>query len=218
MAEKKNRTTIPRDVAAQVQFLSDRTCCVCHEPGKPIQLHHIDENPSNHDPDNLAVMCLACHDLTQIRGGFGRKLDAAQVRLYRDDWYRTVAKRRETEPSMSAQSQAEGPPQTADSASTPSLSALRDLLLTAFTADDLRRLFLYTSNSDLKPLIQRFSKSDGLVDMVEKTIEYCGPRNLIPNLLDEVKAANPRRYAQWESQHHAANSQTALATPPASSD
>jgi hypothetical protein len=90
MAEKKQRTPIPEDIAAQVQFLSDRTCCVCRKPGKPIQIHHIDENPSNNALDNLAVMCLACHDLTQIRGGFGRKLDAAQVKLYRDDWYRIV--------------------------------------------------------------------------------------------------------------------------------
>lgn len=87
---KKERTEIPRGVAARIQFLSDRTCCVCRTPNKPIQIHHIDENPNNHVETNLAVLCLDCHDKTMIRGGFGRKLDAEQIILYREDWYRRV--------------------------------------------------------------------------------------------------------------------------------
>lgn len=87
---KKDRTEIPRGVAARIQFLSDRTCCVCRIPNKPIQIHHLDENPGNHAEANLAVLCLDCHDKTMIRGGFGRKLDSEQVALYREDWYRSV--------------------------------------------------------------------------------------------------------------------------------
>jgi hypothetical protein len=90
----KVRVEIARDVAASVLFDADRTCCVCREPGRPMQIHHIDENPSNNDPQNLAVLCLVCHEDTQIRGGFGRKLDAAQVRKYRDDWLVRVKARR----------------------------------------------------------------------------------------------------------------------------
>lgn len=91
---KKVRTDIPRDVAARIQFFSNRTCCICRIPDKPIQIHHLDENPNNHDEDNLAVLCLDCHDKTMIRGGFGRKLDAEQIVLYRLDWYRTVTNSR----------------------------------------------------------------------------------------------------------------------------
>jgi hypothetical protein len=40
-------------------------------------------------------LCFHCHDETQIRGGFGRKLEAAQVTYYRDDWHRRVEARRE---------------------------------------------------------------------------------------------------------------------------
>lgn len=77
-------------------FLSDRTCCVCRvrDPRKILQIHHIDEDPSNNSRQNLAVLCGQCHNETQIRGGFGRKLDAEQVILYRDDWLRQVAQRR----------------------------------------------------------------------------------------------------------------------------
>lgn len=50
----------------------------------------MDEDPSNNDIDNLAVLCLECHHSTQLRGGFDRKLDAAQVRLYRNEWHQKV--------------------------------------------------------------------------------------------------------------------------------
>jgi hypothetical protein len=86
--------SIPVDLAAKILFLSDRTCCVCRVKGKPVQIHHIDEDNSNHKIENLATLCLDCHTETQIKGGFHRKLDAEQVRLYRDDWLKIVARDR----------------------------------------------------------------------------------------------------------------------------
>jgi Protein of unknown function (DUF3298) len=90
MTDKGGRVEIPTDVAAEVLFLSDRTCCVCRQRLRPVQLHHIDDHPENSVADNLAVLCLDCHRETQIRGGFDRKLDAAQVRLYKLDWLKRV--------------------------------------------------------------------------------------------------------------------------------
>ena len=90
MAQKKVRSEIPGNIAADVLFRSHRTCCVCRNSHRPIQIHHIDENPDNSKPENLAVLCFDCHRDTQIRGGFDRKLDAAQVVKYRDDWYLRV--------------------------------------------------------------------------------------------------------------------------------
>jgi hypothetical protein len=81
-------------IAAQVQFASDRICCVCRSRGKPIQLHHIDDDPSHNTFANLAVLCFDCHRETQIIGGFDRKLDAEQVTLYRNDWVQLVAESR----------------------------------------------------------------------------------------------------------------------------
>jgi len=89
----KNRTKIPDPRAAEVEFASDRTCCVCRTPGRPYQLHQLDEDPTNHDFDNLAVLCLDCHD--ESRGGFSRKLRLETILRYRDDWYRIVAKIRD---------------------------------------------------------------------------------------------------------------------------
>lgn len=83
-----------QDPAPHVLFASDRTCCVCRTPAKAVQIHHIDGNRDNNEPNNLAVLCLDCHNATQIQGGFTRKLDSDQIILYRDDWQRIVSHRR----------------------------------------------------------------------------------------------------------------------------
>jgi len=92
---KKIRVPIPDDIAAEILFLSDRTCCVCNIRGKQVQIHHIDENPSNNNIENLSVLCFDCHDQTMIKGGFGRKLDANQIIKYRTDWLDRVKSRKE---------------------------------------------------------------------------------------------------------------------------
>ncbi|MBX9947822.1 MAG: HNH endonuclease [Candidatus Obscuribacterales bacterium] len=91
----KRRQPIPSELAAHVLFQSDHTCCKCRERGKPVQIHHIDENPSNGDPKNLSVLCFLCHHETQISGGFARNLHAEEVIAYRDDWISRVKARRD---------------------------------------------------------------------------------------------------------------------------
>lgn len=90
----KISTPIPSVLAADVMFSSDRTCCVCRERGKSLQIHHIDEDQSNNVFENLSVLCLECHNHTQLKGGFGRKLNAHIVTKYRDEWIETVKLRR----------------------------------------------------------------------------------------------------------------------------
>lgn len=94
MAKRKERADVPEVVAARLLFLSDRTCCVCRTR-KPVQIHHLDENPANNAEENLAVLCFDCHRETQIRGGFDRKLNAEQVILYRDNWHHLVGRARD---------------------------------------------------------------------------------------------------------------------------
>ncbi len=91
----KNRIPISADQSAEVMFASDRTCCICNERGKTVQIHHIDDDPSNNGRENLAVLCLECHNDTQIKGGFGRKLNSDLVIKYRDKWLLRVKRRRD---------------------------------------------------------------------------------------------------------------------------
>jgi len=90
----KIRIGIPVDLANEVMFASDNTCCVCRERGKAVQVHHIDEDPSNNVAINLALLCLECHNDTQLKGGFGRKLNASLVTRYRNEWLERVERRR----------------------------------------------------------------------------------------------------------------------------
>src|SRR5260370_29237451 len=76
-------------------FASASTRCVCRERGKAVEVHHVDEVPSNNTFANLAVLCLECHNHTQVSGGFGRKLNAALVMKYRDEWLARVIQRRD---------------------------------------------------------------------------------------------------------------------------
>lgn len=101
----KNRVGIPSDLSADVMFASDRTCCVCRERGKTLQLHHIDENSSNNIFENLSVLCLECHNDTQVKGGFGRKLNSSLVIKYRNEWLDRVNQRRNLADEMAVKRQ-----------------------------------------------------------------------------------------------------------------
>ena len=90
----KTRKPIPNDMAAEVLFQADNTCCVCREREKTVQIHHIDENPSHNVFKNLAVLCLECHNKTLIKGGFGRQLTPHVITKYRDEWSKDVKSRR----------------------------------------------------------------------------------------------------------------------------
>ena len=92
MANK--RIPIPKALATKVMLAADSTCCVCRENGKAVQIHHIDGKPSNNTFKNLVVLCLEHHNQTQMSGGFGRKLDASLVTLYREEWFKDLKWRR----------------------------------------------------------------------------------------------------------------------------
>jgi hypothetical protein len=93
--EKKERVPISAGLSAQVLVAHNHTCCVCHDVSKEVQIHHIDDDPSNNDVANLAVLCFDDHNRTQIRGGFGKHLLATEVTIYRDEWLKDVQTRRE---------------------------------------------------------------------------------------------------------------------------
>lgn len=88
----KTRTNIPNEIATKILVESNRTCCACHVERLLIQIHHIDEDHNNNSPENLAVLCFNCHGQTHVSGGFSRKLNAEQVRLYKKEWLSQVKK------------------------------------------------------------------------------------------------------------------------------
>lgn len=90
---------------AKALFDSDRICCVCRDRArKHIQIHHIDGDHTNDNPDNLAVLCLECHADTLQKGGFSRHLSPAEVKLFRNDWLAIIQHERRNRPVEEATS------------------------------------------------------------------------------------------------------------------
>lgn len=82
----KKRIPIPDDLAAEVLFLADRTCCVCRNPERKIQIHHVDENPSRNTLLNLATLCADCHSDAHTTQAFARNLTALVIGRYNETW------------------------------------------------------------------------------------------------------------------------------------
>ncbi|MBN1659568.1 MAG: protein kinase [Anaerolineae bacterium] len=77
------------------------------------------------------------------------------------------------------------------------LAVVRELLLAAFTAEEMRRFCL--DHPNLSAVCQRFGEGAGLDDMVDEVISYVRTRVLLDDLLAAVKAVNPRQYARFEA-------------------
>lgn len=94
MKKHKRRIRIPIRIEETVLFDSDRTCCLCRT-SNAVQVHHIDGNPGNNVIDNLAVLCINCHDQVTKKGGITRNTSPGLVRKYQDEWYKIVRKKKE---------------------------------------------------------------------------------------------------------------------------
>ena len=76
------------------------------------------------------------------------------------------------------------------------LAEIRRLLLSAFTAPELRRFC--QDRPAFRPIVDRFGEGHGLDEMVDEVIDYCETRLLWAELLAAVKEENPRQYARFE--------------------
>ena len=68
------------------------SCCICQTPF--IQVHHIDENPSNNDPDNLVPLCPNCHNIAHGKGHLTMDLNEDRLKKLRDMWYKYCEERK----------------------------------------------------------------------------------------------------------------------------
>ena len=72
-----------------------------------VQIHHLDENPSNNEFENLALLCLAHHHEATIEGGLARKLSSETIRRYRKERYEQTERKRKMEKLIQAESQSD---------------------------------------------------------------------------------------------------------------
>jgi hypothetical protein len=80
--QKKTRLKIPQEnkVRAELQKEINSTCpfCISQEVGH-FEIHHIDEDPSNNDRNNLLLLCPTCH--SKITKGDISRTDVFKIKL-----------------------------------------------------------------------------------------------------------------------------------------
>ena len=86
------RKKVPSATVAQVLVQSRRRCCVCFglyldDSVKRGQVTHLDGDPSNTDPDNLAFICFNHHDEYDSTTSQSKGLTLAEVKTYRAELY-----------------------------------------------------------------------------------------------------------------------------------
>jgi len=86
-------------------------------------------------------------------------------------------------------------------------ATIRDLLLAAFTAEELGRFC--QERSLLRSLTTNFGPKYNLNDMIDEVIDFCETRRLWKEFLNEVEQYNPKQYNRFTSRlrvsAHAAN-------------
>lgn len=75
------------------------------------------------------------------------------------------------------------------------IATIRALIKAAFTDKTLRRLC--QDHPVFRPLLDSFGPYVGLDDMADAVIEHCQKRRLFPDLLSEIKNANPKQYGRY---------------------
>ena len=80
----KQRQKIPTKIESQILLANKQACCICQK--SYVQIHHIDEDPSNSKLSNLAVLCIEHHNLASMKGGMTRKLKPHAIKEYKKEW------------------------------------------------------------------------------------------------------------------------------------
>lgn len=78
------------------------------------------------------------------------------------------------------------------------LRAVRELLVAAYSVDELRALVDY--DEELGQLRHEFSPNDAILDLADKTIDYCLRYLILDYLLELVKGERPAQYTRFEGE------------------
>jgi hypothetical protein len=79
----------------EVLLKSKRRCCLCFGLGHDLkekkgQIAHLDQDPSNDQPDNLAFLCLEHHDQYDSKTSQSKSIQINEVKAYREKLYQLI--------------------------------------------------------------------------------------------------------------------------------
>jgi hypothetical protein len=89
------RKPVPSNVQQQIFLSSRRRCCLCFwldqiDEVVKGQIAHLDDDPSNNDPSNLAFLCLRHHDEYDGKTSVSKGLQRGEVATWRDELYKEM--------------------------------------------------------------------------------------------------------------------------------
>ncbi len=89
------RRRIPAEVEEKVLVLCRRRCCVCYGLNRGIgikkgQIAHLDRDPGNSNPDNLAFLCMDHHDEYDARTSQSKGLTPRELRRFRKELHEVI--------------------------------------------------------------------------------------------------------------------------------
>jgi hypothetical protein len=87
----KKRIKIPAELEKMTLYKSANTCNVCRDLNKGIQIHHIDQNPSNNILSNLIVLCQDCHDEAHTKHDLSKNLTDDKLSFFKKEWENEIA-------------------------------------------------------------------------------------------------------------------------------
>ena len=86
MKMAKSRPPIPPEIVDKIMVQCKHKCCWCEE-NEATKIHHLDNNPSNNDEDNLFPCCSLCQEKIHTSTPFTRKITENELKQRRDIFY-----------------------------------------------------------------------------------------------------------------------------------
>ncbi|MBD1899941.1 GUN4 domain-containing protein [Trichocoleus sp. DQ-A3] len=118
------RKPIPPSIEIEVLTQSARRCCICFGLYQKFdvikgQIAHLDHDNTNNKLDNLAFLCLDCHDEYDSKTSQGKGLTLQEVKRYRKLLYQEITKLRSLRTTQAPASIIDGLNQTIETEEAP---------------------------------------------------------------------------------------------------
>jgi len=87
------RPSIKSEIADELLFRNDHTCCICRESRKQVQIHHLNGDTSDNTFKNLVILCLDCHGRVTGTEGLGRRFTGGEIKKYKEEWESRIGRK-----------------------------------------------------------------------------------------------------------------------------
>lgn len=98
------RRALPEVQKNRLYEKNGNSCCICKSTNIGLNLHHIDQDPSNNNDDNIAVLCVQEHDLHHRPSRYNKHLDLTKevISQKKKNWESFIQESKKDHPNILA--------------------------------------------------------------------------------------------------------------------